>query len=68
LYVYAQVVGLASLTDLSPFMRKVGAQPGLELYKLGFEDALRDSSRAMLAGLVQAARERELSRGEGEPR
>jgi AcrR family transcriptional regulator len=67
LYVYAQVVGLASLTDLSPFMRKVGAQPGLELYKLGFEDALRDSSRAMLAGLVQAARERELSRDEGEP-
>jgi len=58
LQVYAQVVGLAGLTELSPFMRKVCAEPGLELFKLGFEEALRESARAMLAGLVSAARER----------
>jgi AcrR family transcriptional regulator len=63
LYIYALVVGLASLTDLSPFMKRVGAQPGLELFRLGFEEALGDSARATLAGLVEAARARE--RGEG---
>jgi len=61
LYAYAQIVGLVSLTDLSPFMKRVGAEPGLEMFALGFEDALRDSARAMLTGLVEAAR----GRGEG---
>jgi AcrR family transcriptional regulator len=61
MYFYAQVVGLVSLTDLSPFMKKVGAEPGLEMFKLDFEATLRESTRALLAGLVEAAR----SRGEG---
>jgi len=55
LYFYAQVVGLVSLTDLSPFVRKLAAQPGLEPLRLDFEAALRDSARALLAGLVEGA-------------
>jgi AcrR family transcriptional regulator len=62
LYVYAQVVGLVGQTELSPFMRKLCAEPGLELFKLDFEEALFESSRAMLAGILKAAR----GRGRGE--
>jgi Transcriptional regulator len=58
LFLYALIVGLADLTDLSPFMRKVVAQEGLELYKLGFEDALKESARAVLAGIMEGARSR----------
>jgi AcrR family transcriptional regulator len=61
MYFYAQVVGLVSLTDLSPFMKRIGTEPGLEIFELGFEETLRESTRALLAGLVEAAR----SRGEG---
>lgn len=64
LYLYAQVVGLASLTDLSPFMKRISAEPGLEMFRCGFEETLQESSRAMLAGMLEAARSR--SRGEGE--
>jgi AcrR family transcriptional regulator len=56
LVLYALIVGLADLTDLSPFMRKVAAQEGLELYKLGFEDALKESARSVLAGIMEGAR------------
>jgi AcrR family transcriptional regulator len=58
LYFYAQVVGLVSLTDLSPFVRRIAAEPGLETLRLDFEAALRNSARALLAGLVESARER----------
>jgi len=63
LFVYALVVGLAGQSDLSPFMRKVCAEPGLGLFMLDFEKALYESSRAMLAGMLTAARRRE--QGEG---
>ena len=55
LYFYAQVVGLVSLTDLSPFVRRMAAEPGLGAMRLDFEAALRDSARALLAGLVDSA-------------
>jgi AcrR family transcriptional regulator len=58
LQVYAQVVGLAGFSDLSPFMRKICAEPGLGLFKLEFEGALRESARAMLAGRLESARGR----------
>jgi AcrR family transcriptional regulator len=58
LYVYAQVVGLVGQSELSPFMRRVCAEPGLGLFKLDFEESVRDSARALLAGLVDAARRR----------
>jgi AcrR family transcriptional regulator len=58
LHFYAQVVGLVSLTDLSPFMRRLAAQPGLEALRLDFESALRNSARALLAGMVEDARAR----------
>jgi AcrR family transcriptional regulator len=58
LYVYAQVVGLVGQSDLSPFMRKICAESGLELFRLDFEEALRESTRAMLAGLLETARRR----------
>ena len=63
LYLYAQVVGLASLTDLSPFMKRISAEKGLEIFRCGFEGTLRESSGAMLIGMLDAARSR--SRGEG---
>jgi AcrR family transcriptional regulator len=63
LYLYAQVVGLASLTDLSPFMRKISAEPGLGAFRLGFREGLEESARAMLAGMMKAARH---GGGEGE--
>jgi AcrR family transcriptional regulator len=56
LYLYAQVVGLASLTDLSPFMKRIAAEPGLEAFRLGFREGLEESARAMLAGMLKAAR------------
>ncbi|HOX31620.1 MAG TPA: TetR family transcriptional regulator [Spirochaetales bacterium] len=52
LYVFSLVVGLAALTDLSPFMRRVAAAPGLEVFRLGFEEALRSSAASLLAGLA----------------
>jgi len=58
LYIYAQMVGLVSLTDLSPFVRRIAAEPGLEVFKLDFKIALRESARALLAGLVESARMR----------
>lgn len=54
LYLYAQIVGLVQLTDISPFMARIGAEPGLEVFRLGMEETLRDSARALLAGLVAA--------------
>jgi AcrR family transcriptional regulator len=58
LHFYAQAVGLVSLTELSPFVRRLTAEPGLEALRLDFEEALRNSSRALLAGLVESARSR----------
>jgi AcrR family transcriptional regulator len=58
LQVYAQVVGLAGLSDLSPFMRKIGAEPGLGLFRLDFEETLVESARALLAGQLETARGR----------
>jgi AcrR family transcriptional regulator len=58
LQVYAQVVGLAGLSDLSPFMRKISAEPGLGLFRMDFEDALAESARAMLDGRLRTARGR----------
>jgi AcrR family transcriptional regulator len=58
LYFYAQMVGLVSLTDLSPFVRRIAAEPGLGILRLDFETALRNSARALLAGLVESARAR----------
>jgi AcrR family transcriptional regulator len=64
LYVYAQVVGLVGQSDLSPFMRKIRAESGLELFRLDFEEALCESTRAMLAGLLETARRRGQGAGE----
>ncbi len=57
LHVYAQVVGLVGQSELSPFMRRLCAEPGLGLFKLDFEEALFESARAMLAGILKTARE-----------
>jgi AcrR family transcriptional regulator len=65
LYFYAQMVGLVSLTDLSPFVRRIAAEPGLEILRLDFESALRNSARALLAGLVESARTRALKNAKG---
>lgn len=65
LYLYAQVVGLVSLTDVSPFMKRIAAEPGLEMFRFGFRESLEESARAMLAGMLEAARRR-MSGGEGE--
>jgi AcrR family transcriptional regulator len=62
---YAQTVGLVSLTDLSPFVRRLAAQPGLETLRLDFESSLRTSARALLAGLVEGARARPNNRDKG---
>jgi AcrR family transcriptional regulator len=56
LQVYAQVVGLVSVTELSPFVSRLSAQPGLEPLKLDFNQALEDFCRAMLARSIEAAR------------
>jgi hypothetical protein len=55
LYLYAQVVGLVSLTDVSPFMRRVVAEPGLELYRLGFAASVEECARVMLDGMLDNA-------------
>lgn len=52
LYLYAQIVGLVQLTDISPFMARIGAEPGLGVFRLGLEETLKDSARAILIGLV----------------
>jgi Transcriptional regulator len=55
LYLYAQVVGLVSLTDVSPFMKRIAAEPGLEMFRFGFRESLEESARTMLAGMLEAA-------------
>lgn len=57
LFLYANIVGLVQLTDISSFMEKVGGEPGLEVFKLHFEDCLRDSARFLLLGLLDPNRE-----------
>jgi AcrR family transcriptional regulator len=52
LYLYAEIAGLVQLTDISHFMVKIGAEPGLGLFSLHFEDSLRDAARILLAGLI----------------
>jgi AcrR family transcriptional regulator len=64
MYFYAQVVGLVSLTDLSPFTRRIAAEPGLEMFRLEFEASLETSARAMLAGIFESASAR--NKGETE--
>ncbi len=51
LYLYAQIVGLSHLTDISPFMKKISSEPGLEVFKLGFAESLEESARLFLQGL-----------------
>ena len=53
LYLYAQVVGLVSLTDISPFMKKICAEPGLEMFRFDFRESLQESARALLAGILK---------------
>jgi AcrR family transcriptional regulator len=59
LQVYAQVIGLVSVTELSPFACRVSAQNGLEALRIDFTAALADFCRAMLAQAIEAARRRE---------
>lgn len=54
LYLYAQIVGLSHLTDISPFMKKIGSEPGLEIFRLGFAESLEESVRILLKGLEPA--------------
>jgi AcrR family transcriptional regulator len=64
LYFYAQVVGLVGVTELSPFMRRVVAEPGMGRFELRFEESLRDWSRATLAGLLQSRARTAARKGE----
>jgi AcrR family transcriptional regulator len=56
LFLYAQIVGLVQLTDISPFMERITAEPGLEVFKLGFARTLEESARLILEGLVNEER------------
>jgi AcrR family transcriptional regulator len=56
LLLYAQIVGLVQLTDISPFMERITAEPGLEVFKLGFAQTLEESARLILEGLVNEER------------
>jgi AcrR family transcriptional regulator len=56
LFLYAQIVGLVQLTDISPFMERITAEPGLEVFKLGFAETLEESARLILEGLIDEER------------
>jgi AcrR family transcriptional regulator len=56
LFLYAQIVGLVHLTDISPFMERISSEPGLEVFKLGFAQTLEESARLILEGLINAER------------
>jgi AcrR family transcriptional regulator len=56
LFLYAQIVGLVQLTDISPFMKRITAEPGLEVFKLGFAQTLEESARLILEGLIDKER------------
>lgn len=52
LLLHAELVGLVHLTDISPFMRRIGLEPGLEIFKLGFEETIRDATLVLLTGIA----------------
>jgi AcrR family transcriptional regulator len=51
LHLYAEITGLVQITDISPFMGRIAAEPGLEIFKLHFEDSLREAALILLEGL-----------------
>jgi AcrR family transcriptional regulator len=51
LHLWAAVVGLVQITDISPFMARMGAEAGLGIFRLGFKDMLAESAGILLEGL-----------------